>query len=193
MTGVIVLAAGESSRMGQPKQLLPFRGSTLLRHAVETALAAALGPVVVVLGAEAERCRAELEGLAVHVVINAGWKTGMSGSIRAGVEELDRIEVECEGVLIVLHDQPAISAARLGELVSGRQPGDLAVGSVYDDALGVPAFFARDLFGELGRLAGRAGARGLLEAHAAQVRRFSMPEARHDIDTPADYARLRGE
>jgi molybdenum cofactor cytidylyltransferase len=191
--GVILLAAGKSSRMGRAKQLLPWRDSTLLRHAAETALATGGSPVVVVLGAEAEACRPVLGGLAIHIVINAEWEQGMGTSIRAGVAELTRLAPASEGALIMLHDQPYVTAARLLELVAARMPDDLAVASLYEDAMGVPAFFTRELFGDLQALDGRAGAQGILKAHAAQVQKFAMPEARHDIDTPGDYERLKQE
>jgi molybdenum cofactor cytidylyltransferase len=193
MTGVIVLAAGNSSRMGQPKQLLPFRGSTLLRHAAEIALTTGLGPVLIVLGSDAERCRLALEELDVRVVLNADWEQGMGTSIRAGIEALESGTPDLDGSLILLHDQPAISGARLRELVAARESNDLAVASVYDNTIGVPAFFVRDLFKELRQLNGHQGARKILEKHAPRVRQFDMPEAGEDIDTPSDYARWRDE
>ena len=192
MTGVIVLAAGASTRMGVPKQLLPWRGATLLQHAVQTALDTALGPVIVVLGAQAERCREALDRLAVATVVNAGWAAGQGGSIAAGVAELERLAPELEGVLILLHDQPAISAVRLVEFASARREGDLVVAACYNGITGAPAWFRRDLFPELRELNGSSGARKIIEAHAAHLRRVDLPEAALDIDTPTDYVRAGG-
>jgi molybdenum cofactor cytidylyltransferase len=195
MTGVLVLAAGESRRMGRPKQLLPYRGSTLLRHAAETALATALGPVLVVLGAEAELCRQALAALNVRTVLNPAWAEGMSASISAGMSELEQLapQSELDGVLILLHDQPAIPANRLVDLVAARQTDDRIVASCYGNVTGVPAWFHRELFAELRQLRGPQGARAMIEAHATRVRRFEMPEAAFDIDTPEDYQRLGGQ
>ena len=193
MIGVLVLAAGESTRMGRPKQLLPYRGSTLLRHAAETALATRLGPVLVVLGAEAERCRKALGELAIRTVINPDWPQGMGSSIRIGVEELERLLPPVGGVLILLHDQPAIPAERLQELVEARRAEDLIVAAGYGEVVGVPAYFRRDLFEELRALDGAAGARKIIEAHRSHVRRFELPEARFDIDTPVDFERVSGK
>jgi molybdenum cofactor cytidylyltransferase len=190
MTGVIVLAAGNSSRMGKPKQFLPFRGTTLLRRAAEVALAAQLGPVLVVLGSQAERCRQELDKLDVRISVNADWQQGMATSIRAGIVALESFESDLDGVLVLLHDQPAISSARVRELVLARRSDELAVAAAYDNVVGVPAFFVRDLFQELQQLNGDQGARKILTKHASRVRSFSMPEAAEDIDTPSDYARL---
>lgn len=190
MTGVLVLAAGSSSRMGRPKQLLPYGSSTLLRHATETALATGFGPVLVVLGAGAEQCRGTLDGLDVRTVVNAAWAEGMGTSIATGLAELERIAPQLDGVLILLHDQPAIPAGRLVELVAARQAADLIVASRYDGVTGVPAWFRRELFEELRRLDGRQGARRLIDAHASRMRPFDLPEAALDLDTPDDYQRL---
>ncbi len=192
MNGVIVLAAGESSRMGRPKQLLPYRGSNLLRHAADTALATGLGPVVIVLGAEAERCREALGQLDIRTVVNPDWAQGMGSSIATGVAELERLAPQLDGVLILLHDQPAIPAERLRALVAARGEEDLVVAARYGDVVGVPAYFRREVFTELSGLNGQAGARKIIELHRDHVHRFDLPEARFDVDTPADYERVCG-
>jgi molybdenum cofactor cytidylyltransferase len=188
--GVILLAAGNSSRMERPKQLLAYRGTTLLRHAASTAVATGFVPVVVVLGSEAGACGAEVSDLPVHAVVNAEWKDGMGTSVRAGVQELLRVAPQIEGVLIMLHDQPMISAGRLRALVKAWKPGNDGVASVYGGTIGVPALFTRELFSELAGLAGLQGAKRVLEAHLEQVLNFDMPEGLEDIDTQADYERL---
>jgi molybdenum cofactor cytidylyltransferase len=185
--GIVLLAAGNSSRMGKPKQLLAYRGTTLLRHAALTAIATGFAPVVVVLGAEGERCRAEIADLPVHPVVNTDWEKGMGTSIRAGIAELVRVAPETGAALIMLHDQPLISAAKLQKLAGAWKPGSCAVASAYGGTIGVPALFARELFGELTALSGHQGARRVLEAHRERVIEMEMPEALHDIDTPEDY------
>jgi molybdenum cofactor cytidylyltransferase len=192
MTGVLVLAAGASSRMGQPKQLLPYGESTLLRHAAQTALATGLGPVLVVLGAEAERCLRTLDGLDVRTTVNAAWAEGMGTSIATGMAELERAAPGLDGVLILLHDQPAIPVGRLVELVAARREADLVVAARYAEVTGVPAWFRRELFDELRRLHGPQGARKIIDVHAAKMHAFDLPEAALDLDTPADYERICG-
>src|SRR5580692_2476743 len=106
---LILLAAGPSTRLGQPKQLLPFRGRSLLRHAAETALASSCRPVVVVLGASAERMKSELTDLPVMIAVNSGWESGMGSSIRAGLEALTNgknADAGVGAVVIMVCDQP---------------------------------------------------------------------------------------
>jgi molybdenum cofactor cytidylyltransferase len=189
-TGLILLAAGSSTRMGRPKQLLSYRGTTLLRHAALIALETGFGPVVVVLGAEANRCRTEIADLPVHAVVNDSWQEGMGTSIRAGIAQLIFLAPALEAVLIVLHDQPMINAAKLRELAAARVPQHCAVAAAYGGTLGAPALFTRELFDELAALDGNQGARRILDVHRDRVSRMEMPEALQDIDTPADYERL---
>jgi molybdenum cofactor cytidylyltransferase len=187
----IVLAAGASTRLGtgRSKQLLQYQGRTLLRHSVEQALASSCRPVVVVLGAEAERCRRELEGLGglepreapeardVHVALNAEWAEGMGSSIRAGMNALVEVAPDARAVVITLCDQPLVTAAFIDRLVQryltevasvAGQPSEVAptVAAEYEGQAGVPALFPRARFSELLHLDGAAGARRLLRPAA---------------------------
>jgi len=187
--GVIVLAAGGSARMGSPKQLLSYRGQTLLRRAAETALGSIGERVVVVIGSHAQRMREELDGLPVSVVENRDWRTGMSSSIRAGLEELASIDPD--GVVLMLCDQPFVTVELIDSLVvTQRQTGKLIVASSYEDVRGVPAFFSRELFPELMSLTADEGARRLIQNHPALVASINFPEASIDIDTPPKYQQL---
>lgn len=188
--GGIVLAAGGSSRLGQPKQLLRFKGKTLLRHAAEVMSASMCDPVVVVLGAEAERSAAEIEGLTVTTCLNKDWRLGMSSSISAGLAKLIEIEPGLDAVLIFLCDQPLITAEMLNRFV-GRftctRAGVFA--AAYNGVTGVPALFSRELFAELKKLVGDKGARDLIRSRP-DVETVELPEAAFDIDTPGDVAKL---
>jgi CTP:molybdopterin cytidylyltransferase MocA len=189
--GVIVLAAGGSTRMGQPKQLLPFRGTTLLRHAAQTALATGFAPVVVVLGAVAEQCCEQLEGLPVETIVNERWEEGMGGSIGAGTAFLQKRAPQTKAALVMLHDQPLITAERLRELTSAWRPPEIKVAaSAYSGTVGVPAVFDRDLFPELAALRGKAGAQKIIRTHGDRLATVPMPEAETDVDTPGDLERL---
>src|SRR5258708_39740897 len=113
---IMILAAGGSARMGEPKQLLPYRGSTLIRHAAETAVASGCRPVIVVLGAHADRLAAEVSELAVSVAINEQWASGIGSSIRCGIEHLTAIAPAAQAVVITLCDQPLVSAGIIRHL-----------------------------------------------------------------------------
>jgi molybdenum cofactor cytidylyltransferase len=190
--GIILLAAGESIRMGRPKQLLPFRGTTLLRHAALTAATTGLSPLVVVLGAEAEACAVELKDLSATVVRNADWKQGMGSSLRAGMEALGKTSPEIQAVLVMLHDQPLISTPALLRLVElWRPPEHPIVAAFYGGKPGVPAVFDRNFFPELKNLQGTEGAKKILTRHASLTSVMDLPEALDDIDSPEDYRRLK--
>ena len=191
--GIIILAAGASRRMPEPKQLLRFEGKTLLRRAAETALASVAARTIVVLGANFERTRAELEDLPVEIVHNAAWESGMSSSLKAGIERLKEI-LPLAAALIMLADQPFITAAHLNRLAEKfRDPrrAPPIVAAEYDQTIGVPALFSPALFDDLSKLSGDEGAKKVLTKHRPLVETVDLPEAAFDIDTAQDFAQLK--
>ena len=187
--GAILLAAGGSSRLGRPKQLVEFQGKPLIRRSAEVLAASACSPVVVVLGAEIEGSRGKLGGLNVSICINEDWNVGISSSIKAGLEYiLERVH-DIDAVLIALCDQPYISTDDFDrlkdEFQTGRSP---IVASAYNDVVGVPAIFAREIFDSLLDLKGDQGARYLLRQNPEQISLVAVNHARFDIDTPEDLA-----
>ena len=190
--GIVILAAGESKRMGEPKQLLDFRGETLLQHAIDTALSIPDAPVAVVFGARAAEMRAQVNDPRVLVAENSAWREGMGGSLRAGLRALLAAEPYVSAVVFMLCDQPLVSGATLRQLMSTHeQTGCAIVASEYGDTLGVPALFAASLFPELLALNSGGGARQIIHAHPEKVASVPFPDGAIAIDTPADYARLR--
>ncbi len=189
---LIILAAGASSRLGQPKQLSMFRGRSLLRHAAETALATDCRPVVVVLGAGAERLKTELGDLAVTVAINPAWTDGMASSLRAGLRAASE-PAEPDAVLIMLCDQPLITSAMLNQLVlAQRSSGRGIAASEYEGTLGVPALFGRKYYPELAALEGDQGARKIIVNYKHDAARIPLAEAGFDVDQLEDVPRLGG-
>jgi molybdenum cofactor cytidylyltransferase len=183
----VVLAAGGSTRMGRPKQLLPWDGRTLLRHAVEVAGEAGCDPVVVVLGAAADRLRPELDGLPVTVVENPVWEQGPGSSVRVGLTAVG----PADAVVFLVCDQPLVDAAHVRRLiVAERTTGRPMAASQYEDTLGVPALFARECIADLRALPPGAGARQLLARRPEAVAVVPFPAGAIDLDTPADYERL---
>jgi molybdenum cofactor cytidylyltransferase len=191
--GLVILAAGASMRMGAAKQLLPFRGRTLLRHTTEEALASACRPIVVVLGAHAERLQQEITELPVQVVVNARWSEGMGTSIRAGIEALTAGPGgdEVGAAVLAVCDQPFFSAGIIHELIAATPAFRHAlVAASYEGTRGTPALFSRSLFPELLALDGHEGARRVIQAHPDETLAIPFPEGALDVDTPEDYARL---
>ena len=188
---VVVLAAGESRRLGQPKQLVPYRGRPLVTHAVQTALAANLGPVYAVLGANALAVRGALAGLPVHCLVNDGWAEGIGSSIRAAVSLVATTPVG--GVLLMLCDQPDLTPDHLIHLNGVHQLVRAPiVASHYAGVNGVPALFTRELFPELQALAGDTGARCVINADPRRLVAVAYPHGVRDVDVPADLEALAG-
>ncbi|KAF3886025.1 MULTISPECIES: nucleotidyltransferase family protein [Nostocales] len=190
--GLILLAAGASTRMGTPKQLLQYQQHSLIRHMVEVALASVCNPVIVVLGAYAECIRPEVELSNVRIVENDRWAEGMSTSIRCGMEALNEIKPGVEAVVLMLCDQPFVSTQIVNQLVNIFQETDgQIIASEYGGVRGVPALFKRNLFAELLTLNGVAGARQVIKQNAEKVVSFSFPEGIFDLDTRNDYEQFK--
>lgn len=190
MIGVILLAAGASVRFGAPKQLLPFRGETLLRRSARAALAVS-EKTVVTLGANAATMRREIADLSVQIAENKDWAAGMSGSLKIGLEKLLETDADLDGALVMVCDQPLVDEKLLRKIIEIFLESDaLIVACEYADTLGVPALFPRKLFPELLALDARAGAKNLIEKYAAQTAAVSFPEGAFDVDTRADYENL---
>jgi molybdenum cofactor cytidylyltransferase len=158
-TGLVLLAAGESSRMGTPKQLLEFNGKPLIRHAAEMALASKCRPVVVVLGSQADEIRAVLADLDLVIRQNPRWREGMGTSIHAGVEAVS--ESDADGLVLALADQPKITPQVLNRLLATHwATGQPIVASQYADTVGVPVYFSRQFFPHLLALNPEQGCKG---------------------------------
>lgn len=191
-TGIVILAAGESARMGTPKQLLPCHGTTLLQHTIATACALPGSAVVVVLGAEAGKIRAQVEDSRVHFVENPEWCEGMGGSLRTGLQALLTVDPALSAVIFLVCDQPLLTVATLRTLLATHeQSGCAIVASDYGETLGVPALFASSLLPELLALRGTDGARQIIKAHRANAVGIPFPGGAVDLDTPADYTAFR--
>lgn len=188
---LILLAAGASARMGQPKQLLYFQGQTLLRRAAETAVAAGCQPLVLVTGALHEELVAEIEDLPFLITRNPDWATGMGSSIRAGLATLEKAPQPPAAVLIMLCDQPLLTPALLSQLIEQQQLTQApVVPASYGGTLGVPAVFGADTLPALRQLGGAEGARQLIVSYGNSVGSVPFPGGIFDVDTPAQYASL---
>ncbi|MCA8829611.1 nucleotidyltransferase family protein [Hymenobacter pini] len=193
MPAVILLAAGASTRLGQPKQLVQFRGKSLLRRAAETAVAAAAGlPVLVVTGALHEELLPELTDLPVQAVRCPEWEQGMGASLKTGLTQLSASTGNPTGFVVMLCDQPLVTTELLQELEGvHQQTGQPIVASAYASTVGVPVFFAASMLPLLLALPDAAGAGQVLRQHAELVATVEFPDGAFDVDTPAQLAALR--
>jgi molybdenum cofactor cytidylyltransferase len=188
---LLLLAAGGSARMGRPKQLLTYRGQSLLRRAAETALATPCRPILIVLGAAADEARAELSSLDLHTSENSNWQRGPGSSLKLGVHHLLELDPTLDALLITLCDQPLITPADLARLIDAhRTSARPIVATAYPDSPGVPALFTRPTFPDLLAIDDAAGAKSLLRSAGDRVLIVPIPAALTDVDTPDDFARL---
>jgi molybdenum cofactor cytidylyltransferase len=187
----IVLAAGASRRMGSPKQLLPIDGRPLLEVVVTAACASRLDEVVVVLGANAEAIRDTVAWGRARTVVNQEHEQGMSTSLRAGVCALD---ASVDRAVVVLGDQPDVSAALIDRLLDEQQRSGLPAAALsFDGLLHPPVVMRRELWPDLMSLQGDIGCRALIRARPELVVAVPIDTPLHhpvDIDTPEDFARL---
>lgn len=188
---LILLAAGESERMGTPKQLLTYNGSSLIRRAATEAVESNCDPVIVVLGANSDRISVEINDLAVHIAYNVNWQKGMSASIATGINTLLVMKVNFDAVIVALGDQPFVTGQVYNLLIERYYQNQVtAVASSYSNTVGVPALFDRSLLSELLDLNHKGGAKQLLKRYSDRSLNLDLPEAAIDIDTPADYQKL---
>jgi molybdenum cofactor cytidylyltransferase len=180
----LVLAAGGSKRLGRPKQLLPYRGATLLDGVLETARACPFDQLLVTLGGAADEVRTTVDLAGAEIVLNEAYGSGCSSSIAAAVAALDP---RCDVLVLLLGDQPGVRPETVAALLAGRGDAPLAV-CRYDDGRGHPFAFGRALFGELERLHGDKAVWKLLDARPADVTEIALPEpVPRDVDTWDDY------
>jgi molybdenum cofactor cytidylyltransferase len=185
----VLLAAGESSRMGQPKQLLQWRGRPLIEHAARTAVEAGLRPVVVVIGSRADDMRAAIRS-PVTIVENARWAEGMSTSLQAGLQALPD---DVDAAIMLLVDQPRIGAGHLRAVIEAyRESGMPIVGSAFQGRRASPTLFDRSLFADLMRIVGDEGGRSIVRANPQRLFLVEAGDALtlQDIDSIEDWQQM---
>jgi molybdenum cofactor cytidylyltransferase len=182
MTAGIILAAGESKRMGQPKQLIEIHGKTLLKHVVDAALASKLDTVFVVIGHQAAAVRASLDGRPVTFVANPDYREGLSTSVKSGLRALPP---DADAAMFLLGDQPGVTAELIDQLVAACTVSTIAAASV-GGRRGTPTLFGRAWFPDLLRSSGDAGGRHVIDAHPEAVTLVGAGDDLRDLDTPQD-------
>lgn len=163
-----------------------------MEHSVNVANDADANPVIVVLGANAPLLEKEIEEKKVHIVVNKEWQEGMASSIRCGLNTLLHIAPSSGAAILMVCDQPFVSASLLNELISTQKnTGKQIVASQYQDTVGPPALFDKMIFPELMELKGDAGARKIVERHRNETTTVLFTGGNIDIDTEADYKALK--
>jgi len=189
-TGIIILAAGSSSRLGRPKQLLVYNHKTLLQHVIDEAKLADLSPIVVVIGANADELSKSSNLSGTNIIINDSWETGMSSSIAAGLAAL--IDNKPQNMILSVCDQPQINAQLFSDLVRMKnKTGSGIVASAYAGTLGTPVLFNEKYYDALLNLTGNEGAKKLLNLHQNEVSFIPFEDGQIDIDTEEDYLNLQ--
>jgi molybdenum cofactor cytidylyltransferase len=192
--GIILLAAGESSRLGKPKQLLAYAGKALLQHSLQVAGDSIAHPTIVVLGAHADIIKKEIDFNMAHVVINEAWQEGMASSIRCGLKLLMEIDPLSDGVILMVCDQPFTNSQLVNTLIQVHEKsGKPIIACSYSNTLGPPSLFHKGLFPELLQLKGDIGAKSIIRKYADEVEVVSFPKGSEDIDTRTEYQRLDKE
>lgn len=192
--GAVILAAGESSRFGRPKQLVQFRGKSLVRRAVNAAKDANCSAIVVVLGSKRAQIERELKETDAIVAENQDWRRGMGSSIRVGVEGAVNQAPDIEAIVLLTCDQPFVKTDTIKCLIAMREKTKKAiVASSYSETLGVPALFDRSCFQELLALDDETGAKTIILSNRERVAELLFPEGKIDIDTVADYQKLTAQ
>ena len=185
---ILILAAGESKRMGKPKQQLKFNETTLLEHSVDSSLHSMAGNVLVVLGSNHLQHLQILEGKSIKIVYHADWQKGIGSSIKIGVRNILEENINIQAILILVCDQPLLSTVILNDLIETyKEKLPMAVASSYNDTFGVPAIFDRSLFNDLLKISNDSGAKEVLNKFKNKLLSIPFSGGEIDLDTPKDY------
>jgi molybdenum cofactor cytidylyltransferase len=191
-TGIIILAAGSSSRMGEIKQLMMYKNKTFLQHIIGEAEKATLDPVICVTGYESELIKRSISGMDVSIVYNELWHEGMGTGIAAGIKQA--ILSGVDSVIIAVSDQPHVSSGLFGTMQALKdRSGKGIIASSYAGTLGTPVMFGKNYFTTLQTLNGNQGAKNIVNLNLPDVSTVDFEKGYIDIDTKADYEKLISE
>ena len=187
----IILAAGASRRMGQPKQLLLYKEQTLLGYVTQCAISSECNPVIVILGANAEKIEPKIAQLPIKIVQNNNWNEGIASSIRCGISYIQNQYLNLDGVVFLTCDQPFISTELIEQLIDAHYSTNKPIiASQYGEILGIPALFSRSFFSALMQLQGDRGAKKIINQYPDLVYVINFPQGQIDLDTLENYQQL---
>ncbi len=184
---IIILAAGESSRLGRPKQMLDYKGETLLQYTIKIALQSKARHVYTILGAFSDVINPTIKKFSIRIIQNNYWQKGMSSSIRCGMNAILSSNSIPQAVIVMLCDQPFVTSLLIDELIETYQSKDaLIVNCKYESSFGPPILFDHKLFSEMAKLEGADGAKPLVRKYFDRVKHVDFPDGEKDIDTEMD-------
>lgn len=188
-TAIIILAAGASSRMGAPKQLLLVDGKTLIKRICDTAMDTPCHPIVTVLGANRNLIRKETERMPITVIDNPQWENGMSSSIKMGLAGAYMTEKNIEAAIFLTVDMPYVSAELINKMIEKAESNEKIeiVACKYNSQMGIPVLFKRSLFTDLLELTGDEGAKKVVIKNKDKTAFIDFPEGKLDLDTIDEY------
>lgn len=191
---VVIIAAGESKRLGSPKQLLLLDKDTMLNRLIKMVQKAVDFPIYLVLGANAEKIKAQLPNVSLNIIENTEWQEGMGSSIRLGVQAVVSSANKHDGVLILVCDQPYLSESSIKDLIALQAIKNTAIAaSFYANIAGTPALFHQSVFSDLLALKGDQGAKRIIQERDQELAKLQFEKGVLDIDTPEDYQQLLKE
>ena len=189
--GIILLAAGSSSRMGRSKQMLEVNGEQLLQRITRVALDSDATKVIVVLGANEQAHRKSIQQLPIEIRINPNWQLGMGSSLKKGLQSLLELVPELDAVIVMVCDQPSITTVHLNKLIQTfKETNSPVVASYYANSAGVPALFEKSVFEKLLTIENESGAKKIIQQHKELVKTIDFPQGAIDLDTPDDYQKF---
>ncbi len=188
-TAIIILAAGASSRMGAPKQLLLVDGKTLIKRICETAMDTPCHPIVTVLGANRNLIRKETDRMPITIIDNPQWENGMSSSIKMGLAGAYMTEKAIEAAIFLTVDMPYVNAELINKMIEKAESDEKVeiVACKYDSQMGIPVLFKRTLFTDLLELTGDEGAKKVVMKNKDKTAFIDFPEGKLDLDTIDEY------
>jgi molybdenum cofactor cytidylyltransferase len=191
-TAIIILAAGSSSRLGQPKQLLAYKNATLLRNSINEASAVPNTIICAVTGSHKDLIEKEVQDFEIKISHNPDWESGMSSSIKKGLTDLLTEYPDCESCIFAVCDQPFVTHAVFENLISEYQKSHKGIiASAYAETLGTPVLFDKKYFNELLQLKGQEGAKKIITRFTEDVIAVPFEKGNIDIDTMEDYSSLK--
>ncbi len=187
---LVLLAAGQSSRLGTPKQLLQYQGKPLMQHTLDTVKTLPV-EIFCVLGAFVGEILKRVDVSGTHLIINENWNEGLASSIRCGLNDVLKINPETEAIILVLCDQPFLTTDILSQIIEKyHQTGQPIIHCLYGDTSGPPTLFHKSLFPNLMELKGGQGAKKVVDMFPDRRVYIDFPEGKMDIDTQEDYQQL---